>query len=328
MNMKIIKEGNSIINYSWQGGMEFVDTLKILKLFNSNGISAFGSVNSAFSFKVAVYNNKTREYEYYQKDFDIYFKKLMRIEVDLTNDGSAFLDDTFSLDNIFASFKYLINDDRIIIDVKMPDANIPDPPAVVDTAGAGWDELMEYFHSYHNSALYYENYQDTSDEFSIEVIFFGSGGITNIGYFGVTNLSNGNYRYYRANNNRAYNNPIFLNIFSLYNLIMYNDQYYWTGEIGIGTFNWGEFEADLNETLGTILAHEIGHNVGRLLDESSNKNAKNQGLDYNVMYVPDNSTSLLMACYLDRYFDVLQIYEMLRISQFYFKDNNWWWRKK
>jgi len=321
MNMKIVIKGNSIINYPWAGGMEFIDTLKIVRLSDENGISAMEGINSAFSFNVAVYNKKAKEYEYYQKDFDMSFKKSMKIEVDLTYVGSSFLEDDFNLYNIFDNFKNLINDEHIVIDAKMTNVNIPDPPSV-DSTNAGWDELLEYSHLYHNSALIYENYQDTSDERSIEVIIIGMGGIEDIGHFGVTNSSNGNYLYYREGS-IAYNNPIFLNIPQLHNLIMYHDQYYWEGEIGNSEFDWDAFRTDMSEAVGMILAHEIGHNVGRLLDES-NPNAKNQGFGYNVMYVPgpNDTTSLTMACYLDRYFALWQKEEILKISQFYFKGNN------
>ncbi len=316
MNMKILKEGNSIICYPWAGGMGFIDTLKIVRVSDENGISASSGIDSAFSFKVAVYNIGAKQYEYYQKDFNMSFKKSMKIEVDYTIYADDFFEGDFNIDNIISSFENLISDNKLYIDNIISNSGISEHPPVVNEYQL--DLMFDYSHPYHNSALDFELYEITDDERTIEIIFYAMGGIA---CYGVTTGTNGNLHYYSSTiGDTVFNNPVFLNVFALHNVIKYNDTYYWEGEIGNSTFKVDEFRKDLSKAEGMILAHEIGHNAGNLQHVTSKGN---HGYGYNVMYVCDDlSINRTMACYLDRHFDLWQKGEILRISQFYFKGNN------
>jgi hypothetical protein len=303
MNMKIMEEGNSIISYPGIGEMEFIDTLKIVRLSDSNGISAVESVDSAFSFKVRVYNKRAKQYEEYQKDFDMSFKKLMKIEITYTENFYDFLGGDFDIDDIMGEFKYLMNISNLYIEYPRLKIIFTEPP-YADSIDYS---MLGYSSNNNISASNFKIYYDITNQYSIHLILHYNAGMG--GVAGATVPSNGNFRYH--NGGAFYNDPIFVNDSYLYEIIKWGDPLYWEDSIG-GIFKEEEFMNDYKKVLGMIVAHEIGHNTGYLDDIYNDW--------HNIMHLETNwYWQRKMYRYLDRNFDKTQKNSIMRYSQFYFK---------
>jgi hypothetical protein len=303
MNMKIMEEGNSIISYPGIGEMEFIDTLKIVRLSDSNGISAVESVDSAFSFKVRVYNKRAKQYEEYQKDFDMSFKKLMKIEITYTENFYDFLGGDFDIDDIMGEFKYLMNISNLYIEYPRLKIIFTEP-LYADSIDYS---MLGYSSNNNISASNFKIYYDITNQYSIHLILHYNAGMG--GVAGATVPSNGNFRYH--NGGAFYNDPIFVNDSYLYEIIKWGDPLYWEDSIG-GIFKEEEFMNDYKKVLGMIVAHEIGHNTGYLDDIYNDW--------HNIMHLETNwYWQRKMYRYLDRNFDKTQKNSIMRYSQFYFK---------
>ncbi len=303
MNMKIMQEGNSIISYPGIGEMEFIDTLKIVRLSDSNGISASGSVDSAFSFKVRVYNKRAKQYEEYQKDFDMSFNKLMKIEITYTDNFYGFIEGDFDIGDIMDEFKSLMDISNLYIEYPRLKKIFTEPP-YADSIDYS---MLGYSSNNNISATNFKIYYDIANQYSIHLILHFDAGVG--GAAGATVPSNGNFRYH--NGGAFYNDPIFVNDSYLFTIIRWGDPDYWEDSIG-GVFKREKFMNDYKKVLGMIIAHEIGHNTGYLGDIYNDW--------HNVMHIETEwYFANKMYRYLNRHFNSVQKDSIMRYSQFYFK---------
>ena len=314
-NMKIV-EGQSFYNDWDPYRIIFEDTLKIVRLDGSIGISSSGGyfnsiIDSAFSFvvvlndnRVVIKDHKRNPRGIYKKPFNLSFTKKMRLEITYTGGFIGIISHYITIDDIFSEVKSLFNGvQNVTIETSLPDS-IDDEPPQEDPSGY---ELLLYSEDHNYSAWRFKYFNDTTDEYSLHVILHltgaGAGAVGGCSYSGY-----GNYRYYCYGVD-YYNDPVFVNNNTIYNLICEDPAYY---DSISGYLDTTKFMSDYKKVLGMLIAHELGHAAGNLEDNYTDED--------NIMYIETNSNKIkLMSTYIGRSFNWDQEDSISRYSQFYFR---------